>query len=1193
MQELAPLDIQLSGLNLIEASAGTGKTYTIAHLYLRLLVEHRLEPGQILVVTYTEAATKELHSRIRQRIREALNQLDGIASTDQLLADLCTRWTDPLRSRQHLELALAAFDTAAIFTIHGFCLRALQDHAFESGARFDTELLANQRPLVQEIVEDFWRTQFFGNSPHLLEAAVQNGYTPDSLTRFCCQMLNGTDYRIVPEATTDQSRQADQIARDLHRQICQVWQAERSSLVTLFREHKGLSRAEAYYRPDQLEPLFNRMDQFIAQDIPYRLFKDFGKFMVTGIQKGTKSTGTPPDHSLFALCEQLKKLTAQRLTMLKADLLTYCRQQLEIRKQQQNIRLFDDLLQNLHQALSGSTGKLLSSGLQSSYRAALIDEFQDTDPTQYRIFCRLYQGATAPRFLIGDPKQAIYSFRGADIFAYLQAASDVAPEQRFTLTRNWRSTPRLLTACNLLFSRSRLPFLFEQISYQPVSAGQMEDSGLQIVHDSCNAPLQFLLLPQESLSATAATRLIPGLIATEISSLLTSGQATINQRGLMPSDIAVIVRTNLQARQIRNALNNLGIPATLRGDSSLFATDEARALCTLLLALLEPGKEALLRAALTSTILGWSGSQIADLQEQELEWEAVLDRFRQYHQTWHEQGFMVMSRLLLSGESVREHLLRHTDGERQLTNLLHCFELLHNQSLETGSGMAQLVRWFCEKVADPPAGEEYELRLETDEQAVKILTVHVSKGLEFPVVFCPYLWNGFMEPDDILNFHDQHGMVRDFGSDRFAAHREQAAQELLAEGLRLFYVAVTRAKYRCYLLDGKFERPRRAGSNDPSQSALAYLVHSTEEVHTSNQVVTGLSRQYARLSHIDIQNQLQMLSDQSGGTIGLRLLPEQPVAVRYQPPTVSASSAACRQFNSTILHDWRVTSFSAFSSGYSQQHELPDRDEHISSDSLEIIEKHAYSIDIFNFPKGATAGVCIHALFEQLDFSNPTCQQINQLVADNLERYGFDLCWQPVLQQMVNHVIQTSLTTRHGTLKLSDLTPGSWLTELEFFFPLQPLTTEKLVSCLGTTITGSEPTDLQKVLGTLNFKPVRGMVRGFMDMVFEHNQRYYLLDWKSNHLGIGVQAYHQAAMQTEMEHNRYPLQYLLYTVALNQYLKLRIPTYRYNENFGGVLYLFVRGMHPDSGEPYGIFYDLPDEHLVDSLSSILLDSHLP
>lgn len=1193
MQELAPLDIKLSGLNLIEASAGTGKTYTIAHLYLRLLVEQQLEPGQILVVTYTEAATKELRSRIRQRIRDALNQLDGINSTDQLLADLCIRWPDPLRSRQHLELALASFDTAAIFTIHGFCLRALQDHAFESGARFDTELLTNQRPLVQEVVEDFWRTRFFGNTPHLLEAALQSGYTPDSLTSFCCQMLNGTGYRVVPEATPEQSQQADQTARELYRQICQIWQEERSLLVDLFREHKGLSRAAAYYRPDQLEGLFSRMDQFVTQEAPYHLFRDFGKFTVTGIQKGTKSTGTPPTHPLFACCEQLRTLTAQRLTLMKAELLDYCREHLEIRKQQQNIRLFDDLLQNLHQALSGNTGKLLSAGLQATYRAALIDEFQDTDPTQYRIFCSLYQGVSAPRFLIGDPKQAIYSFRGADIFAYLQAASDVAPEQRFTLIHNWRSTPQLLEACNLLFSRSRLPFLFEQISYQPVSAGKTEDGGLQIMQDSCDAPLQFLLLPQESLSATAATRLIPDLIATEISTLLNNGQATINQRGLQPSDIAVIVRTNLQARQIRHALNDLGIPATLRGDSSLFATDEARDLCTLLLALLEPAKETLLRAALTSSILGWSGSQIADIQEQELEWETVLERFRQYHQTWHEQGIMVMSRLLLTGESVREQLLRHTDGERQLTNLLHCFELLHNQSLETGSGMAQLVRWFCEKVDDPPAGEEYELRLETDEQAVKILTVHVSKGLEFPVVFCPYLWNGFMEPDDILNFHDQHGMVRDFGSDRFAIHQEQAAQELLAEGLRLFYVAVTRAKYRCYLLDGKFERPRQAGSNDPSRSALAYLLHSTEEVHTSDQVVTELSRQYARWSHADIQNQLQTLSDLSGGTIGLRLLPEQPVAVRYQPPSTSAPPPTCRQFSGTILHDWRVTSFSAFSSGYSQQHELPDHDGQTTTEFLETAEKPAYNIDIFSFHKGATAGVCIHSLFEQLNFSNPTSQQINQLVTDNLERYGFDPCWQPALHQMVNRVIQTNLPARHETLKLSDLAPGSWLTELEFFFPLQPLTTEKLVSCLGTTITGSEPTDLQKVLGTLNFKPVRGMVRGFMDMVFEHNQRYYLLDWKSNHLGVGIQAYHQAAMQTEMEHNRYPLQYLLYTVALNQYLKLRIPSYRYNYNFGGVFYLFVRGMDPDSTEPYGIFYDLPDEHLVNSLSNILLDKHLP
>ena len=1157
-------------------------------------MEQGLEPGQVLVVTYTEAATKELRGRIRQRIKDALDLLDGLSNSDSLLTELCcVRWAKRQhQARQQLDLALKAFDTAAIFTIHGFCLRSLQDHAFESGARFDTELVTSQQELLQEIVQDFWRIQFFGTESDLLPAALQRGYSVPSLVAFARELTGSTSNQIQPVYLQEEAETLKNTTADLFREICRLWQDQRADIISLIREHKGLSRAADQYRADQLDELFGQMDNYTDRNQPAGLFQGFEKFCSSGIRRGTKSTGTMPEHALFQLCEQLLQQTERRLTLLKGALLFYCQQQLPIRKQQQNIRLFDDLLADLYAALCRpQQGELLAGLLRRRYQAALIDEFQDTDPIQYAIFNRIYAQTDCPLFLIGDPKQAIYSFRGADIFAYLQAATEVTPERRHTLTRNWRSVPTLLDAFNLLFGITR-PFLFEEVCYQPVTAGH-EQPPMQIAEPDSAAPLQLMLVSEDNLSSGKANRMIPATVTREISLLLAAQSAFIDNRPVQPSDIAVIVRTNQQARDIRDALVLNGIPAVLRGDASIFASNEAEEVSTVMQSLLDPGNESLIRAALVTAALGKTGNDIDALQDDEAVWDGIVLRFREYHQLWHERGFMVMSRVLLTQEKIRERLLRYPDGERRLTNLLHCFELIHACSIETGAGMAGLTRWFCEQVANPSTGEEFELRLDTDDQAVRVLTVHVSKGLEFPIVFCPYLWNGIAGNNDIISFHQGGKLIRDYGSDEYEQHRGLANRELLAENLRLFYVAVTRARYRCYLYTGKFEA--RGRGNHPGSSALAYLLHSDEQLRLSTNLPHDLQQQYAALSKDLLTRQLQQLVDRSKGSIHLQQVADTELETPRYRRISPAVQLQCRTFQGEIRHDWRVTSFSSFAAGDSRIHELPDRDRTTSHQEvarLSADREQTSATGIFSFPKGAQAGTCIHALFEELDFSSCSVQKISGIVSKKLTLYGYDAGWLPILRQLVQNVLATPLPGVSGGFRLQDLKYNSWLTELEFFMPLQPITVELLNRSLKKYLGNQEPVDLATVLAALSFKPVRGMVRGFMDMVFEHGQRYYLLDWKSNHLGNSPEDYDQSAMKAEMEQNLYPLQYLLYTVALHRYLQMRLPDYSYAEHFGGVYYLFVRGMHPDHEQPYGIFYDRPDQCLIETLTETLTGTQL-
>ncbi len=1200
MNELDHLQIELSGRNLIEASAGTGKTYAIACLYLRLLVEKGLTPEQILVVTYTEAATEELRGRIRTRIRDALGVFSGSATDDSFLLGLYTNSNGkgPERSvaRDNLERALASFDTAAIFTIHGFCLRALQDNAFESGSLYDTVLVTDQTALLREVVVDFWRIHFFSESAPFLLYALHKKFSPDYLLRFLQGMLTNPKLEVVPRFTAGDIEAIEEKCRSAFAGIRETWFTSREEIIEILANDKGLSRAVGKYHPDELPGHFESMDNFHANDNPFALFPGFRLFSSSGIVQGKKPTGTAPTHPFFDLCEDLCTSVEERFLALRWELVEYARQRLPSRKREMNIRFFDDLLGDLYGALCGESGNSLAASLSGMYRAALIDEFQDTDPVQFEIFRKVYTDPACPLFLIGDPKQAIYSFRGADIFAYLEAAADVDEERRFTLTNNWRSTPELLSAFNTVFGCGTRPFVFDAIGYHPVKPGKSDRGKRLLCAGRDNSPLQLWCLPTdesgEPLTVGKATAAIPPAIAGEISRLLqdgTSCKALVGDRSLLPGDIAVIVRSHRQAGAIQEALRACGIPSVMRSDKSIFTTREAGDICTLLGALVDPGNEVKVRSALVTDLLGMSGNDIAALLDDEQGWEECLERFRDYHHLWLERGFMAMSRVLLARENVRGRLLCRPDGERRLTNVLHCFEVIHQAVHEKLLGLEGLLTWFGERVTGREDAEEYQIRLETDEKMVKIVTVHVSKGLEYPVVFCPFMWGGLRGNGEVVTFHDDFRMVKDYGSAGYDLHRRLAQKESLAESLRLLYVALTRAQFRCYLIGGKVVG--RKDVNEPGTSPLAYLFHAPEAVKETDDVIDPLRQEVGRLSGEQMEKQLLNLAENSGGTIAVTTMPEAGDAGSYKAPGDDDTPLASRVFSGNISSDWRVVSFTSFAAHGDGGVELPDRDGAggMKSDTFAAPpEERPPGRNIYAFPKGAQAGIFLHGLFEDLDFSTARPETVRELVEKGLGRYGYDPEWEPCITSLVNDVIATPLGSPGGTFSLSDLEKGHWLAELEFFFPLKFVSAPMLRECLGRWSSERMPVDVPSLCRALKFRPAEGMVRGFMDMVFEHRGRFYLLDWKSNHLGYRVEDYGREALKAAMVHHLYPLQYLLYTVALNRYLGLRVSGYEYANHFGGVIYVFLRGVNPQRGEEFGIFRDTPPKEMIEELTACLI-----
>ena len=1198
MKELDHLAVELSGRNLIEASAGTGKTYAIAALYLRLVIEKGLTPGQILVVTYTEAATEELRGRIRTRLREALEVFSGAVTDDPILRGLAANRNGagpgPLPARDRLNLALTTFDLAAIHTIHGFCLRALQDHAFESGSLYDTELVTDQTPLLREIVDDFWRTTFFTGEGHLLRHVLADGMSPDSCGAFLKEMLAGPELRIMPAYDGVAVEAVEAACRSAYEAVAAAWPADRAAVTALLSDDRNMSQAAGWYPPADLAAHCRGMDAFLSGGDPWEPCPAFERFTTTGVVAGTKQKrGTPPVHPFFELCEDLAAGVRERLLLLKWELITFARQRLPARKREANVRFFDDLLADLAAALKRENGPSLAASLRETYRAALIDEFQDTDPVQYGIFRRIYGEADLPLFLIGDPKQAIYSFRGADIFAYLEAAGDVEAGRRFTLTENWRSSPRLLAALNRLFAGGGRPFVYDEIAYHPVRAGNEKSGTAFLLPDGGESPLQVWLVPpgggDGGLKVGDANTLIPAAVAAEISRLLRAGRygtALVDGRPLLPQDVAVIVRNQWQAGYVQEALRAAGIPSVMRCDRSIFATGEAREICTLLAALADPGDETRVRTALITDLLGRNGDEIAALMDDEPAWDVCLQAFRDYHRCWLERGFMAMTRTLLSGEGVRGRLLRRPDGERRLTNLLHCFEVIHRAGHEGGLGIEGQVAWFSERVGRGESAEEYQIRLETDEMAVRIVTVHLSKGLEYPVVFCPFLWGGLKGEKGVVSFHDGYTLVKDFGSPGYDRHRALAGREALAESLRLLYVSLTRAKFRCYLVGGKFhDRNRR---NRPETSPLAYLFHTSEATRGAADVVTLQEEEVKTLSAVRMAEQYEALAG-GGGEIAVLPMPDPGEIIPLPPAGEGPAGLRCRRFPGGIEQNWRVASFTSFARHGGGEQELPDRD--LSPAAVEpplsLTPAEPQGMTIFTFPRGAKAGIFLHEIFEQLDFSAGIDAAA---VAEGLRRHSFSPEWLHPVCSMVRNVLAAPLGTSRDPFTLSDLRPGSWITELEFFFPLRFVSVETLGGPLRRWRGSSPAVDLEALCRALSFRPVRGMVRGFMDLVFEQGGRYYLLDWKSNHLGSRAEEYGPATLAAAMASNLYPLQYLLYTVALNRYLSLRVAGFDYASHFGGVRYLFLRGIDPQRGEEFGIFRDLPPAGLMRELTELLVDA---
>ncbi|HCS1342488.1 exodeoxyribonuclease V subunit beta [Klebsiella pneumoniae] len=1163
-ESLDPLRLPLIGERLIEASAGTGKTFTIAALYLRLLLglggeaayPRAISVEELLVVTFTEAATEELRGRIRSNIHELRIACLRGESDNPLYSALLAEIADKDDAAKTLLLAERQMDEAAVFTIHGFCQRMLSLNAFESGMLFEQQLIEDESRLRYQACADFWRRHCYPLTRDIAAVIHDVWKGPRDLLKSLDRWLQGEapQLKSPPAPNETLAERHQQIIARID-SLKQQWREQVGEIEGVL-ENSGLDRRK-FNRGNQGKWMEKVNAWAQEETLSYQLPDALEKFAQSFLLERTKAGGEPPVHPLFSAVESLLASTLTLTDLVLARAMVEIRDAVAREKRRRGELGFDDMLSRLDEALRGDSGETLASAIRQRFPVAMIDEFQDTDPQQYRIFRRIWrrQPETA-LLLIGDPKQAIYAFRGADIFTYMKARGDVAAH--YTLDTNWRSSPGMVGSVNRLFSLSDNPFMFHEIPFLPVKAAA-KNKGLRFTVDAADVPaMNVWLMPGDTVGSGDYQTFMAQLCATQIRDWLSAGQrgrALLwrgeTSRPVQASDITVLVRNRLEAAQVREALQTLGIPSVyLSNRDSVFETLEAQELLWLLQAVLAPERENTLRSALATSMFGLTALDIENLNQDEQAWDALVEEFSEYRQIWRQRGVMPMLRALMTARHIAENLLATRGGERRLTDILHISELLQEAASQLESEHA-LVRWLAQHIAEPDSNAaSQQMRLESDKHLVQIVTIHKSKGLEYPLVWLPFIAR-FRKQDQAF-YHDREtfAAVLDLGQDE--ASLELAEAERLAEDLRLLYVALTRAVWHCSLGVAPLSS-RKSGNSDFHLSALGRLLQAGEAMDAA-----GLAARLADFCHGDIA--LQRPGE-------LDLTP-------WQAPAATIPRLSARELQRRIADDWRVTSYSGLQQhGFSGGQDLLPRLDVDAAGVGEVVEEP--QLTPHQFPRGAAPGTFLHSLFEELDFTQPVPEG---WMAEKLQLSGFDAQWAPVLTDWLGGVLKTRLPG--PDIALNQLAARDKQVEMAFYLPIAQLLTAERLDAL---IRQYDP--LSADTPPLDFRQVRGMLKGFIDLVFRHEGRYYLLDYKSNWLGEDREAYTRPAMEQAMRAHRYDLQYQLYSLALHRYLRHRLADYDYDRHFGGVIYLFLRGMDGQEGGQ-GIFTTRPVRPLIDGLDQL-------
>jgi exodeoxyribonuclease V beta subunit len=1195
----------LAGLHLIEASAGTGKTHAITTLYLRAVVEAGLLPEQILVVTFTRAATDELRERIRSRLRVAEIYFEHPESqTDPSLCAYLARQANKELCLGRLRSALLVIDQAAVTTIHGFCARVLEQNAFENHMPFGTELVESVTALVDEIVNDFIISHLSGLSEIRIRALRSIGIGAQQLRSLADVVMRRDDYYFEPVSPDieDSVEEALSVFEE-QRKRALAWLSEADNVGHLTRLNKTKPRGTLGKRlAGYVQKIHTWLTEpFFRLDEPCSAIE---RVMELAEKNPAAQTGDLLEwFSQLRLAtdafERLQKSILQDGVRLRFEFLAYLREELEQRKLVRRIQTYDDLLRRLRATLVGSGGDTLAALLRARFPVGMIDEFQDTDPVQFEVFSRIY-AREATLFLIGDPKQSIYAFRGADVDSYLQAKRDPRITGH-TLHVNWRSDPSLLSGLQHLYGLHPDPFLGAGIDFVSVEARP----GAVDLRDAAGAPVSgILLLPAageagdddakampkyraRSLATKAAVSHVRGLLSLRLGS---------RERRVEASDIAVLCRTNRECQVMADALRSSGIRCVQTSDFSVLFSDACSSILTLLRALVLPNDSRRLTALLGDELVGYWPHDIEQVRDATDEWDGWVERLLNFRRLWERSGVLAVLVRWCDEVEVKPRVLGQASGERYITDLLHVAEIVDTMAKQQRLTPQGQLDWLLRARSGEHDSciEDQQLRIEADSKAVLVTTVHRSKGLQFPFVVCPFLWDGgARRAGGTLEYgrQDKNGAAsvrivhlepRLLGEN--APERGYVEAERLRENARLLYVALTRAKHQVALVWA------RATGSDSSALAHLLLGGAGGSADTQSGDDTAQQSACAKLTALADGEAIRL-----GGTGSLAPLPDERTGAS------ESSLAAPDAWRRVITASVKTTSYSALTasaSGHGDEQRDLGRDVDALLVGAPVVEGHSedqsaasapsgVELHLLDLPAGTRTGEALHEILERMDFEDYMRDGSDLDVSGILGRFGLDAGrFEPKVRAGMRAVLEVPLKPSCAGLRLANIARAGRKSELEFLMKVHALSANGLKRTLSPEVTGLDG-EYGDELSRLNFDPVSGYLRGFIDLVFEFDGRYYVVDYKSSVLGNTIDCYSRAHLDMAMRAHHYPIQATIYAAAVDRWLRVAHAEYDYERHFGGVFYLFLRGMAPQLGADSGVFFCRPSQAGLSQFETML------
>jgi len=1230
----APENFPLRGRRLIEASAGTGKTYQIANLYLRLLLEGEppLTVDQILVVTFTRAATNELRGRIRDKIElalQAFRQSSSVPNKDDFIRALLEKYPGAeVRADmcQRLNTALVCMDETCIFTIHSFAVQVIQTFLFETGALAEVELTEGDNPRLEQVLGDLWRHLQLNDCEALQPYIEAPGFkNPENFRHYFRRIPAKAEILPAFNITPSQSLRSllPQLEQQLEHSTAAVF-AERQSLAARWkalrpRFETEMSIGKSALTEDEVAELIHCIEGwFSSRDtqltIPARNRRPYTK--LNPLAKGEGELSQWMAAVLFH-AEHGQPLMTYRKNLFLALLAQWLRAEL-VQPDLSSMQL-DDVIRLINRTLkkNNAASHNLQRMITANYPVCLVDECQDTDPEQFELFNRVYgDSADTGFFMIGDPKQSIYAFRGADIFSYLEVRAQVKPEHIFTLDTNFRSKQLLVKATNALFHESKpeplaeqashYTFLYKGIEFRPVHSCEVvpprHNKGKYCFADS-DAPLVFIghsadtgdggekqnrSSVQRHYARDAAQR-IAALLHPERGATLTKADG--NAERLRAGEIAILVRSGMEARVMREELLKLDPPILTvyqsQRDSVFSAAVFAEDLYHVLAAMEMPTEKRLLKAAMATPLYrGFTAdfSELDTLQQDDGFYEARIAEFHRYRYEWQQHGVLAALGLLMAERKLAEAFARQAEGDRLLTDFRHLGELLQQQSQACSSAEALLI-WYSRQLQDDSEleADSKRIRLESDENLVKIVTIHVAKGLQYAVVFLPFFF--FPRPIDLkrdLPFYHcadgEHYRSRLDFSATAETIETAMTQELLAEEMRLLYVAITRAVYQCYVGISSSARHRKPQF---LKTVWPHLLGIVEEAPSWEVIRTALQKKFSPCEE----------------ALAYRVLGDTSVPAVISAPSTS-SELLLDSVSVPVLPPsrWVLTSYSALANARRDpgfRHGASD--EQMTMGDVMTLEADAEADRIwqenirYRLLSSRTTGDCLHAIYETLaQFPD---SDLALEVSTQLQRYGLlsHLVMPEDGQAVVDWIEQTlelPLLADDSVLNLRHLyTRQQCLPELAFDFSL------------GSTAPASIEKGINAVLKRCQLagislpgmSDVEGLMTGSLDLFFIHHKKVYVLDYKSNTLGKAPRFYNRQHMDKAMREHRYDLQYLIYSVAAHRYMQQRLGVrYEFDQgeySFGGVFYLFLRGMGLKDTPQHGIWFHRPTAEQVLALDA--------